>query len=627
MCGINGIAYRTHHSFIQKELQHMNDLIIHRGPDDEGSYVETGEISVALGMRRLSIIDLQKGGQPMFSEDGEIVLTFNGEIYNFPELRKELEGKGVRFKTHSDTEVILRLYEQYGTSGFSKLEGMYAFCIYDKTRHTVFLARDFFGEKPLYYYKNQKGLHWASELKSIIRTVKEEFPIHTDALFLYFQLTYIPYPYTIYEGIYKLEPNTLLSFDLLTGQIHKEEIYTVPRTQLLQIPEQEARQLCFDKVMDSVRSRAIADVGLGTYLSGGVDSSIVSWCLAQQQPTIDTFTIGFNNSKFDESDKARTVSGLIHSNHHEFIIDEHDLSDSIHEIILNFDEPFADSSALASYLVAAKTRQYVKVALTGDGGDEVFGGYNKYYIGKLNRYFTRMVPEKIFTGCKYLTKPLLNTRSDDRGFRYKMKKLLNAIDYDNNFYFNFISLGYSEQEMHDLLQGTSSKPLSALKDEHKNLHNNIQDFRAIDKNISLEGDMLVKVDRTSMLASLECRAPFLNKSLWEFTNQLPDHYLIKGFNKKYLLKKAFEPYFPKNFFEQPKQGFGVPVGDWLRGGLQKELLSYTESGFLTRQGIFIPEYVQKLVQGHIQRKSDNSFKVWTFYCFQKWYKHIYLHEK
>jgi asparagine synthase (glutamine-hydrolysing) len=355
----------------------------------------------------------------------------------------------------------------------------------------------------------------------------------------------------------------------------------------------------------------------------------VSLCLSKQQDKkIDTFSIGFENKLFDESTKSRLVSKLINSNHHEFIITEKDLTDNIEEIILNFDEPFADSSALATYLVSKKTSDFVKVALTGDGGDEVFGGYNKYYMGKLNQKYTSIVPEIIHSKSIKLFEKILANKEDSRGIRFKIQKLLSSINYRNDFYYNIISLGFKETETISIfnLDFNYSNGLQYFKDKFQKTNNTILNFRAIDKEISLEGDMLTKVDRTSMLVSLECRAPFLNKDLWDFTCQLPDSYLINGWDKKHILKEAFKEFFPRDFLNKSKKGFGVPVGDWLRSELRLELLKYVDKTFIINQNIFNYEFVLKLIMDHLDSKVDNTFKVWTYYCFQKWYTNIYIGE-
>jgi len=627
MCGINGfIAFEKE---TEKQLINnitlMNDLIIHRGPDDNGVFVESNTHSaIAMGMRRLAIIDLSAGNQPMYSEDKNIIIVFNGEIYNFQILRNELKAKGIAFKTHSDTEVILKLYENEGTASFKKLDGMFAFSIYDKNVNKVFIARDFFGEKPLYYTKTSHKFSWASELKSLIKINKNLPEIDKTGLNLFFRLTYIPAPYTIYKGVFKLESNHFLIYDCETHeytlQSIEEEKPVVTNKGSFENATSKVKQL----VQESVESRSISDVPIGTFLSGGVDSSIVSLCLARMNTSkINTFSIGFEKKSFDESDKARVVAKLINSNHHEFIISEKDLEGDIDKILNNFDEPFADSSALPTYIVANKTSQHVKVALTGDGGDEVFGGYNKYFMGAINQKYTKIVPQAIHKAVSKPLNKLFNTKDDIRGKRFRAKRLLNAIDYSGNHYWDIISLGFASNALQEYLlpEFQVKNPFEQYKiTTGITAPKNLLEYRAIDKVMSLEGDMLVKVDRTSMLSSLECRAPFLNKKIWEFTNELPQEYLMKGWDKKHILKAAFKQDFPDGFLDKSKAGFGVPVGDWLRSNLRKELESYIESDFINAQQIFNANAINKLVTEHLNGK-DNTFMVWTYFCFQKWYTH------
>lgn len=629
MCGINGFLKRNMAAAdARMALNKMNSQIVHRGPDDQGEFVDVQQdCTVAMGMQRLAIIDLSTGNQPMFSDDRSVIIVLNGEIYNYRELRNNLKDQSVVFHTESDTEVVLRLYEQYGTESFRMLDGMFGFSIYDKKIGKLFIARDFFGEKPLYYLHGDNELVWASELKSIISTMDQKPEINAVALNLYFQLTYIPAPYSIYSGIHKLEANHYLEADVRNGEIRKHLIHpkheTTPGSHL---SFSDAKNKTRELVTESVMSRSVSDVSIGTFLSGGVDSSIVSLLLARDsEQKINTFSIGFEKKSFDESDKARTVARLINSNHHEFILGERDMEGSMEKILLNFDEPFADSSAIPSYLVAQQTAQYVKVALTGDGGDEVFGGYNKYYMGKINHRYTSSVPERFHKiGISALDK-ILTTSDDKRGKRFKARRLLQAVDYHGDFYYNIISLGFQQDELQRLFDtGYYAKDtLMHYKSQTSGKVATIKDFREIDQLLSLEGDMLVKVDRTSMLASLECRAPFLNKKIWDFTSSLPDDYLIRGWNKKYILKKTFEQDFPDGFLDKSKQGFGVPVGDWLRGILKEELRMYSDKNFLVNQGIFNPEYIVPMVKNHLDGVADNTFRIWTFYCFQKWYQNIY----
>tara|TARA_B100000767_G_scaffold275223_1_gene311112 strand:+ start:3840 stop:5732 length:1893 start_codon:yes stop_codon:yes gene_type:complete len=629
MCGINGIISRSLKNDLKKNINKMNNKIIHRGPDDSGHYMDTvGGKNIALGMRRLSIIDIDNGKQPIVSDDGNLVLVFNGEIYNYLTLKNELElNHQVEFITSSDTEVILKMYEIYGQESFSKLDGMFAFSILDKNISKIFIARDFFGEKPLYYSNNSYGLVWASELKSIFCCIDKP-KISMKGLELFFKLNYIPAPYTIYDGILKLEPNNYIEFDIEKNLLNIIPIHVENKTKKHNlISFNSAKMVTKDLIEESVFSRSVSDVPIGTFLSGGVDSSIVSYCLAKNlDKRINTFSIGFENKKFDERNKSRIVSKLINSKHHEIIINENSLLEEIDDILNNFDEPFGDASALATFLVSKQTSNYVKVALTGDGGDEVFAGYNKHYMSLINNRYTSLISSRLHNNLQIPLRKLLVTNNDNRGLRFKLRKTLDSLDYNGNFYWNIISLGFQEKEVEKLLIHKQQKDsLNYFKNKLNGFDkDDLFGIRMIDKIVSLEGDMLAKVDRTSMLSSLECRAPFLNKKIWDFTNSLPDNYLINKGSKKFILREAFKEHFPDGFLNKSKKGFGVPVGDWLRGVLRKEFISYIDKDFIKEQGIFNYEYISKLVDNHLSGKEDATFKMWPFYCFQKWYKNIYL---
>ena len=630
MCGINGLVYRNSETTdFQGLIEKMNQKIIHRGPDEDGFFVEQLEDkTIAFAMRRLSIVDLSTGKQPIFTEDKSKVIVFNGQIYNSEELKKTLVQKGFAFHTSSPAEVVLKLYECFGLESFKMLDGVFAFSIYDKILGKIFIARDFFGDKPLHYQHSEKGLIWASELKSIISVLDKKPEIDNTGLNLYFQLTYIPAPFTIYKGISKLESNSFIEYDVNTNALKIHEIHS-EKIEKQQVGFDEAKKNVRKLVEESVSSRSVSDVSLGAFLSGGVDSSIISLCLSKQfDSKIDTFSIGFDKKSFDETEKSRLVANLIGSNHHEFVISEKDLTAHLDEILLNFDEPFADSSALPSYIVASKTADYVKVALTGDGGDEVFGGYNKYLIGGINQKYTSLVPRFLHQSVLKVANALTKQKGDERGLKFKVRKALNSIDYDHSFFYNIIKLGFTDKEMSIYLNEKDRvKNLLAYYQQRIPNPKNLTDFRNVDKMISLEGDMIVKVDRTSMLASIECRAPFLTREIWNYTLSLPDEYLLKGNNKKMILKKAFENEFPEQFLEKSKKGFGVPVGDWLRQGMRSELLSYIDDKFLEEQDVFDIQNIKKIVLNHLNSVEDNSFKIWTFYCFQKWYKNTYLATK
>ena len=442
---------------------------------------------------------------------------------------------------------------------------------------------------------------------------------------LYFQLTYIPAPYTIYKNINKLEANHYLEFDtekfnFTINKIRKLENLTSSSN----ISFKNAKKITFDLVMESVKSRSVSDVKVGAFLSGGVDSSIISLCHSlNQKNKIDTFSLGFKNKSYDESNKFRTISNHLNSNHNEIFVDLKDNVFDIDRLLLNYDEPFADSSAIPTFLISKYTSNKVKVVLSGDGGDEVFGGYNKYLMGNINNFYTRLISKSMHKKIKPFLDALLYENNDKRGLKHKLKKVINSIDFDGKYYEKIISLGFSNSELKSIIkEGFFVENI--LSDLSKKNIKSISDFRELDRIISLEGDMLVKVDRATMLNSLECRAPFLNYKLWDFISGLPENYLIKNLKKKYLLKESFRNYFPKNFLDKPKKGFEIPVGDWLRNNFKVELLTYIEEEFLTKQKIFNVEMIQELVEDHIESRKDNTFKVWTFFCFQKWYKNIYL---
>jgi asparagine synthase (glutamine-hydrolysing) len=619
MCGINGFITDQP---IKDKLLIMNNLIFHRGPDESGEYFAyNGSFHVGMAMRRLSIIDLTNGKQPLYSNDKSKVIFFNGEIYNYKQLKEDLVSKGYTFSTESDTEVVVNLYEFYGERALGMLDGMFAFSIYDIAKDSIIIARDFFGEKPIYYYHGDNKFIWASELKSILSVLSFKPSIDAAALNLYFQLTYIPAPFTIYNGIRKLEANHYLRIECKTLEYNISEIAQNFKN-YDDLTYNTSVKKTHDLVYQSVSSRSVADQPVGTFLSGGIDSSIVSFCLSEQNSTkINTFSIGFEKKEFNETDKSQTVANLINSNHHEFIVESKDLYPLVGDLLHNFDEPFADSSALPMYLLSLKTKDKVSVALTGDGGDEVFGGYNKYHMGALNNMYTRIWPKVFHERFLKTVNSVLRTSDDNRGYRFKVNRFLNAVNYEGDYYYNIISLGFQKVELSDLFlpKFLRNNALDYYKNKLGKAPLELSDFRNVDRILSLEGDLLVKADRSSMLASLECRAPFLNKEIWNFTHQLPDSFLIDGNSKKKILKDAFSCYFPKGFFEQSKKGFGVPVGDWFREELKLEILSFVNKNFVIEQNLFQFDVVRSLVINHVEGKVDNTFKVWTYYCFQKWY--------
>lgn len=628
MCGINGIISKNRAEDIARKLSTMNNSITHRGPDDDGLYVFSDNVGMA--MRRLSIIDLSTGKQPMYNADNSICIVFNGEIYNYLELKAKQEEKGFVFKTKSDTEVVLSLYETLGEECLQVLNGMFSFSIHDAVKNRVFIARDRFGEKPLYYTSNNQYFLWASELKSIVTVFPELKVMNKDALQLYLSLTYIPAPHTIYQNIHKLNAGHYLTVDTKSCEASINEWWDVDITQGNgnQIDYNTAKQKLRSILFESVERRMIADVPLGVFLSGGVDSTIIAAIMAKISPKkIKTYTVGYTNKTYDESPRAKLVADYIGAEQEVFFLQQSDMLDRLDEVLLNYDEPFADSSALPTYFISSKAVKDVKVALTGDGGDEVFGGYNKYQSIRYRKMMQRWVPEFMrtkMTDPRVLEKYLGGRHT--KSALSKAKRFLTSLEGDLQVnHLNIIALGLRQHELEQLMTHAAidykNILLSVLDKKKLSSLSDLKLLRYIDKEISLEGDMLVKVDRASMLCSLECRAPFLDHRLLELTYTWPDEFLIKGGNKKRILKETFSDLLPAGFFDAPKAGFEVPVGQWLRNELKEDLLQQLSPANVGKHDLFDTNHVQQLVSEHLSTRSDHSWKLWTLYCFQKWYLH------
>ena len=627
MCGINGIVSKISSNNIKPRLIKMNDSIHHRGPDDQGFFVEQNK--VGLGMKRLSIIDVENGKQPIFCSDKSIVLVFNGEIYNFLDLRNILIKKGISFKTNSDTEVILKLYEKFKYSVSEKLNGMFAFSVYDKNKNEVFISRDRFGEKPLYYTKTDNEFLWSSELKSIINQKPELKEISKKSLQLYLSLSYIPAPYTIYKNIYKLEPGCNLILNTVTLDYKIKKYWDIKKNEKTNYftNYSYAKKKLNSLLYESVEKRMLSDVPLGVFLSGGADSTIIASIMSKiSNKKIKTFTVSYENKRYDESKRARLVSKHIGSEHHEFKLNYTNLIHKLDKIILNYDEPFADPSALPTYFISNKTSDYVKVALTGDGGDEIFGGYNKYLIHSYGKIYQKLVPNIL---SKKILEPSLNLifnkNTDTKSFKTKIKKLFDSIGGDAlTNHLNIIQLGFKNDDLTKLYNETISLNTNKILMELLNidanlLQSDLKTARYVDFKVSLEGDLLTKVDRASMLNSIECRAPLLDFKLLDFSYNIPDKFLIKYGNKKKIFKDTFEYLLPTNFLNSPKSGFEIPIGNWLRNDIKNDFKETLSEENLSRHNFFNISYVNLLINEHLSTKTDHSWKLWTLFCFQKWY--------
>ena len=616
MCGINGILSKTNIDPLL--INRMNNCIIHRGPDGEGVFCRN---NIQLGMRRLSIIDLSTGNQPIFSEDNRYVIVFNGEIYNYNDLREGLVARGHHFSTNSDTEVIIHLYEEKKEACLQDLNGMFAFAVYDTLEKNLFIARDRLGKKPLYYCFDTDRFYFASELKSILEVIGRKFTINREALESYFTLTFIPAPMTIFNGICKLESGCAmhikqdLSFHVFRYWDLAERAHTVPVIK----HKQEAIEVIRNLLFDAVEKRMIADVPLGAFLSGGVDSSIIVNVMSHlSRSKVKTYSIGNTLSCYDESEKARRVANLFKTEHTEWMIDNNHICSIIDTVLDNFDEPFGDSSAIPSFVVSELACKHVKVILTGDGGDELFAGYERYLIYKYLSWY-RKIPGTL----RSVIKPALNSLPYPAALSLlinKAKKIVNN-DGENSFeqYHAMQRLGFSEQELSML---SATIPLM-VKDRVKKTYcalekrSDLARAQFCDIAIGLEGDMLVKVDRTTMQNSIEARSPFLDFRLLEASFGIADDLKLQGWRLKAILKDAFKDEFPKGFFEKQKMGFGIPIGEFLKNELRSAMEQFLAIDELwVEQGMNI-QYIRELFALHCQGNRQ-TFKLWPLYVFARW---------
>lgn len=618
MCAICGIINYENNNASEQFIRDMCDKMSKRGPDNIGVYLNN---NIALGHNRLSIIDVNYGNQPIISNDKLAVIVYNGEIYNFQELRSEIERDfKYNFKTNSDTEVLLAGYQLWGIDNLlNKIEGMYAFCIYDLKTDTIYIVRDRFGEKPLYYVEDNNNFMFASELKAFSPSLRK-YNLDKEALNFFMALSYIPSPYTIYKEIRKLEPGHYIR---IKGREKDVICYYRLKDNLKEINDdyEVAQEKIRNFVFDSVRTRMISDVPVGAFLSGGIDSSIV--CCVMNELTgnsIETFSIGFHEKEYDESKRALIVANHINSKHHNHKLKFDDILNNIDDILDYYDEPFGDSSALPSYYVAYLARKQVKIALTGDAADEIFGGYEKYlihyYADLYNKIpsFLRSLMSKLVYRC-----PITSFTSP---FIRKAKKLINTANADCfNRYYNMMCMGFNDNNRRFLLKENyvDIKPvIKAVYDDCPcdSILNKEQfcDFRFV-----LEGDMFPKVDRACMHNSLENRTPFLSRELVEYMFGVNSSYKIKGKNKKRILKDAFKDILPEDTVKFSKRGFGVPIDYWLRNELKSEIISLTDKNFIDKQGIFDYGFVHRLLDEHLNMKSNNRSMLWNIFVFQKWY--------
>ena len=607
----------------------MTDMLAHRGPDDENYYFTAEpQVNVGLGFRRLSIIDLSGGRQPMTTSEGRCHIVFNGEIYNFRELRADLEKRGRKLTNKSDTEVILHLYEIFGADCVLHLRGMFAFAIWDSKFKSLFMARDRVGKKPLFYALKGKSLIFGSEMKAVLASGEIERKIRTESIPLYLAYQFIPDPRTIFEKIYRLPPAHTLTADS-KGDIRINQYWTLPQTpkHTMTVPEMEMETVGL--LQEATRMRMISDVPLGAFLSGGIDSSaVVGWMAEASSKPVKTFSIGFEEQDFSELHFARMAAERFKTDHHEFIV-KPETVDILPKLVWHYDQPFADPSALPSYYVARETRKHVTVALNGDGGDETFGGYLRYQADQIFSAFSH-TPKPLRKALAWVLKETLPAFSSNRLLRRVLKAA--SVMGTDPLEFNFEIFSYFDQQ--SLLDIADGSLLSHAKENKvynyfSALYGNtdsrdfIDQVLACDAHGYLPSCLLVKMDIASMANGLEARSPFLDHKVMEFAAKIPSGEKVGMTGGKKILKSALKGFLPDAILNRRKMGFGVPLAKWFRGPLAGYLEETILSSQARQRGYFKMDRVKNLIDEHKQGQRDNGYKLWALLTFEIWHQ-VYM---
>lgn len=630
MCGICGFVHTDQQRPADRQLlSSMCDTIRHRGPDAEGLYVNG---SVGLGSRRLSIIDLAGGDQPIYNEDRTIAIVFNGEIYNFPTLREELLKAGHHFDTRADTETIVHGYEQWGIDVLNRLNGMFAFALWDNHEKRLFIARDRTGIKPLYYTQTDDAFVFGSELKAILAFPGISRRIDPAALDAYLSFEYVPTPLSIFEGIYKLPPGHFLLME--GGQLTVKRYWDID----LSLSEsssngshethREADYLAELKtvLLEAVEMEMISDVPIGVLLSGGIDSSAVAAMMSQVSPgNVQSFSIGMEDASFDESTYATIVAERLGTKHHERVITPQDLLDLIPTIASFMDEPLADSSIIPTTLLSQFVQEHVKVALGGDGGDEMFAGYSTLQAHRLMESYERFVPRPLRQQVIPAIAGALPTSFNNISFDFKVKRFVNGADTSLEVRHQQWLGSFTTEEKHQILRPhlrrTEDETFALVTDKMANCQagDTLNRVLYLDKKMYMEGDILPKVDRASMSTSLEVRVPLLNQVLLDYVARLPHRYKLHGLTTKHLLRRTIEDILPPVIRKRGKKGFNIPVAKWLTGPLLDMTHDMLHPDKLRREGFFEAEAVQALLEAHLTRQRDARKPLWTLLTFEMWY--------
>ena len=629
MCGISGFIDFNKKTDIAV-LEKMNRIMAHRGPDGEGYGIyETDSARVGLGHRRLSIIDLTAGGsQPQTY--GSLHITFNGEIYNYAEIKKQLEEKGHSFKSHSDTEVILHAYAEWGSAALQQFIGMFAFVIYDEARQQLFACRDRAGVKPFFYYQKEGLFLFGSELKALMQHPAFEKQINTDAVAAFLQFGYVPTPHCIFNNAHKLKPGHFLQFDIPKQKLEATQywnVYDAYNKPILDISLPEAIEETEKLLTSAFQYRMVSDVPVGVFLSGGYDSSCVTAILQKNNTEkIKTFTIGVPDAGMNEAPFAKEIAAHLGTDHTEYYCTEKEALEIVPQLPFFYDEPFADSSAIPTTLVSRIAREKVTVALSADAGDEIFAGYNRYnYVARYGDKIQK-VPKFMRSGMAAIMKkipasavPVLNKKYLFHSRYEKLRSIL-ADTGKKNIFLN-LTQHHNLKEVSGMIKAgitplATAFDSTALKSEH---HNMLSYMMAIDYETYLLDDILQKVDRAGMSVSLEGREPFLDQRIIEWAAQLPLEYKYNKGSKKFILKQIVHKYIPAAMMDRPKMGFGIPIATWLQNDLKPFVDMYFDEQFIAKQNIFNNDIIQNIKRSFYQGKTETAEKIWFILMFQMWY--------
>lgn len=601
MCGVTGVIGKNIENK-EEIIGKMTDRIFHRGPDDQGFYVDK---YVGLGMRRLSIIDLSSGKQPITSENKDLLIFFNGEIYNYKELREQIQNK-YKFKTDSDTEVILHMYEEYGDKMLPMLRGMFVFCIYNTKTKEVFVARDFFGIKPLYYLtKGQDIIAFSSEIKSFLDVPGFEVKVNDSAVYNYLSYQYNPLAETFFKNVYKLPPAHFIKMNCETNEVQIKKYWSFEFEPDAKLDEDITKKSIKEVIKDSVAHHMIADVPVGSFLSGGIDSSIIATLMQEVRgdKKIKTFTVGFES--LSEGENAKETSSFLETDHTEIKVGPTEYFNALEKIVYHFDEPVADPSAVGLYFIAQEAKKTVKVVLSGEGSDEFFGGYN-IYLAPLASNRMAWLPNSLLS---YLT---------SLPYEYYGKNYLKRVMFKlEDWYIGNASV-FKKPELEKLWTSGEEKPISLLP-LYKNVANlsDSTKMQYIDINTWLVGDILAKADKMTMANSLELRVPFLDIEVAKLARTLPDSFKWRGGVTKYLLREAFSNVIPEGTRNRKKLGFPVPLKDWLNFEHDFVYKKITENRYIKTHMSF--GYIDTLIADHVAKRSDNSRKIYTLLMLALWY--------